>query len=132
MVNVLRVGFVGTRTSNVEATASFFRDVLNLGVVRDDPAWSILQLPTGRFDYLEVYGSEFDDERLAPADASLFVAFVVDDLKGARGEVMAAGVEASEVVWAAEAFDNPDFEGYGWFFLRGPDGNTYVVQQVPS
>jgi len=37
-MNVLRVGFVGTRTANVEATASFFQDVLGLEVVRDDPA----------------------------------------------------------------------------------------------
>lgn len=54
-MNVLRVGFVGTRTANVEATGSFFRDVLGLDVVRDEPNWSIFQLPTGRFDYVEVY-----------------------------------------------------------------------------
>jgi catechol 2,3-dioxygenase-like lactoylglutathione lyase family enzyme len=131
-LKILRVGFVGTRTSKVEETTSFFGDVLGLDVVRADPSWSILQLPTGRFDFFEVYGSEFDDERLAPSDESLFVAFTVEDLEDARREIVEAGAEAGDVVWAKEAFDDPDLEGYGWFFFRAPDERTYVIQQVPE
>ena len=129
-MKVLRVGFVGTRTPNVEATASLFGDVLGLEVVRDDPSWSILRLPIGRFDFFEVYGSEFDDERLAPSAEPLFVAFTVEDLEDARAEIVAAGVEAGDAVWANEAFGDPDLEGFGWFFFRAPDGRTYVMQQV--
>ncbi len=131
-MKILRVGFVGTRTSKVEETTSFFGDVLGLDVVRADPSWSILQLPTGRFDFFEVYGPEFDDERLAPSDESLFVAFTVEDLEDARREIVEAGAEAGDVVWAKEAFDDPDLEGYGWFFFRAPDERTYVIQQVPE
>ena len=131
MVKVLRVGFVGTRTSNVEATTAFFGGVLGLERVRDDPSWSILRLP-GRFDFFEVYGSEFDDERLAPSGEPLFVAFTVENLEDARKEIAATGVEVGDVVWADEAFGDPDLEGFGWFFFRAPDGRTYVVQQVPE
>jgi len=127
-MNVLRVGFVGTRTTNVGPTVSFFRNVLGLGVVRDDPEWSILQLPTGRLDFVEIYDQDFDEERVAPAGVSLFVAFVVDDLEGAQREVRAAGIEASDIVWAAEAFDSPSLEGFGWFFVHAPDGNVYVIE----
>jgi catechol 2,3-dioxygenase-like lactoylglutathione lyase family enzyme len=131
-MNVLRVGFVGTRTANVESTASFFRDVLGLGVVRDDPEWSILQLPTGRLDFVEVYAQDFNEERVAPAGVSLFVAFVVDDLEGAHREVREAGIEVSNIVWAAEAFDSPSLEDFGWFFLHAPDGNVYVIEGGPE
>lgn len=131
-MEVLRVGFVGTRTSKVEATTSFFADVMGLDVVRDDPSWSILRLPTGPFDLFEVYGTDFDDERLAPSDEWLFVAFTVSNLDEACREISAAGVDVGDVVWAAEAFNDPDLEGYGWFFFRAPDGRTYVIQQVPE
>lgn len=131
-MEVLRVGFVGTRASDVNATASFFGEVLGLELIQDDPSWSILRLPTGPFDLFEVYGSEFDNERLAPADESLFVAFTVQSLEEARDEIMATGVEVGDVVWASEAFDNPDLDGYGWFFFRAPDNHVYVIQQVPE
>jgi hypothetical protein len=80
-----------------------------------------------------VYGLDFDDERFAPAGAGTFVAFVVDDIESAHTEAEAAGAEASDIIWAQEAVDDtdPDLEGYGWLFLRGPDGNFYVIQQVP-
>jgi catechol 2,3-dioxygenase-like lactoylglutathione lyase family enzyme len=130
-MNVLRVGFVGTRTAHVEATASFFRDVLGLKVVRGDPEWSILQLPTGRFDFMEVYGQAFDEEQIAPTGVPLFVAFIVDDLEGAHREVLSTGVEVSDIVWAAEAFDDPGLEGLGWFFFHAPDGNVYVIESDP-
>lgn len=60
------------------------------------------------------------------------MAFVVDDLEGAQEEVRAAGHEASEVVWASEAFGSPALQGYGWFFVSAPDGNVYVIQQAPE
>lgn len=58
------------------------------------------------------------------------VAFAVDDIVGARQELEAAKVELiSELVWANELFEDPNMEGFGWFFFRGPDGNVYVMQQ---
>ena len=131
-MKVLRVGFVGARTANVEATAAFFRDLLGLKMVRDDPAWSILQLPTGPYDLLEVYGSEFDDERLAPPDQPLFISFIVADILQAREEITAAGLEAGGIVWATDVFEDPELAGFGWFFFRAPDDLSYIVQQVPE
>jgi len=88
---------------------------------------SIFQLPTGRLDIVEVYDQDFDEKRAAPAGVSLFVAFVVDDLEGSWKEVCAAGIEASDIVWAAEAFDSPSLEGFGWFFVHAPDGDVYEI-----
>jgi hypothetical protein len=65
-VRVRRIGFVGTRAAEAPATAAFFRDVLGLEAIRSDPDWSILKLPPGGFDFVEVYGPAFADGRLAP------------------------------------------------------------------
>lgn len=60
----------------------------------------------------------------------ILVAFAVDDIAGAREELAAAGVELiGDLVWAADLSANPDMDGFGWFFFRGPDGNIYVMQQ---
>ena len=36
---------------------------------------------------------------------------------------------AADVLWAADAFEDPRLEGFGWLFFRAPDGNLYVLQQ---
>ena len=40
-MNVRRIGFLGTRTSNFEATGALFRDVLGLPNVHAEAGWSI-------------------------------------------------------------------------------------------
>ena len=131
-MNVLRICFLGTRTGNFEATAALFRDVLGLGNVHAEPGWSVFQLPSGKRDYVEVFGPENQNASLFPTEVSdgTVVAFAVDDVVGAREELVAAGVELiGDLVWAADLSGTPDMEGYGWFFFRGPDGNVYVMQQ---
>ena len=131
-MKVKRIGFVGVRTEDVERTTWFFRDVLGLDGGRNDPEWTISRLPTHRFDLVEVYGPGFDDERLAPPDPGVFVAFVVDDVTAAHAEVRAAGLEPSEILWAEEAFDQAAYAGLAWFMVRAPDGNVYVIEQTPD
>jgi catechol 2,3-dioxygenase-like lactoylglutathione lyase family enzyme len=131
-VQVQRICFLGTRTANFDATAAFFRDVLGLANAHAEPGWSVFQLPSGKADYLEVYGPEKQNASLFPAEIEdgTLLAFAVDDIVGACEELEAAGVELiGELVWAADLFGSPGFEGYGWFFFRAPDGNIYVLQQ---
>ena len=131
-MNVKRIGFLGTRTGNFDATVSLFRDILGLQSVHSEADWSVFQLPSGRRDFVEVFGSEHANSRIFPAEVSegTVVAFAVDDLVGAREELANAEVELiGDLVWADELFDDPSMEGYGWFFFRGPDGNVYVMQQ---
>ena len=89
---------------------------------------------SGRRDFVEVYGPEKQDTSLFPDSAvGAVVAFIVDDIVSARAEVAAAGIELlGDLIWAAELFDNPSYEGFGWFSLRAPDGNVYVIEQAPD
>jgi catechol 2,3-dioxygenase-like lactoylglutathione lyase family enzyme len=131
-MRALRVGFLGIRTDRVAETTAFFRDVIGLPAVQTKENWTISQLPTGSWDFVEVFGSDFGDDRLIRAEADgVFVAIAVEDIEEARRDCEAAGVEIlGETVWAAEAFGNPDSAGVAWFFVRGPDGNVYVFQQM--
>jgi len=130
-LHIRRISFVGTRTEHLEAMADFARDVLGLTPGHRDDGWAVFQLESGDRDLLEVYRPGQYDERLLPADAGgVTIAFGVDDLIGARAELIAAEIEiVADTVWAAEAFGSPQLEGFGWLFFRGPDGNIYALQQ---
>ena len=132
-MQVKRIGYVGTRTDDVDGMTRFFRDVLGLEPVGENETVTFQRLPTHRFDLVEVYARDHDDSRMIPAEVDFMIAFVVDDIRGAMAEVKAAGLElVGELVWAAEAFDDPALEGFAWFFVRAPDGRVYVIEQVPD
>ncbi len=133
-MQVRRISFLGVRTSNFEAMTAFVRDVLGLQTSHAEADWSIFPLESGARDYFEIYGPGHSDERLMTAASDGPVAaFAVDDLLEARAELEAAGTEMiSDVIWAAEAFGNAAYDGFGWFFFRAPDGNVYLLQQDRS
>ncbi len=125
-MKVLRIGFLGIRTSNFQQTVDFFQDVLGLPNAWAKPDWTGLKLPTGMNDFVEVFGPTKQDPNLYPESAGgIMVAFIVDDIVSAYNESAASGIELlGDIFWAAE--------GFGWFFLRAPDGNIYCVEQVPD
>ena len=47
--------------------------------------------------------------------------------------MQAAGLElVNELVWAAEAFEDPALGELAWFWVRAPDGRIFVIEQVPD
>ncbi len=130
-MRVKRVSFLGVRTTEFVAMTAFVRDVLGLEPGHTDDGWAVFQLDSGDRDLVEVYRPGGYDERLLPAlAAGPTVAFAVDDLLAARAELGSAGIEiVADIVWAAEAFDDPRLNGWGWLFFRAPDGNVYALQQ---
>jgi catechol 2,3-dioxygenase-like lactoylglutathione lyase family enzyme len=132
-VRVKRIGYVGLRTHDVDGMTRFFRDVLGLEAAGEDETVTFQRLPTHRRDLVEVYAQEHRDVRMIPDDADFVIAFVVDDLREALAEVQAAGLEiVNEPVRAAEAFDDPAFGEFAWFWVRAPDGRILAIQQVPD
>ena len=133
-MKAVRVGFLGVRTNRVAETTAFFRDVVGLASVATSETRTVTQLPTGRWDFVEVFGTGFGDERMIREEVDgVFVAIVVEDIEEARRNCLAAGVEIlGETIWAEKAFGNPDYSHLAWFFVRAPDGNIYVFQQVPD
>ena len=130
-MRVKRIGYIGVRTPDMERMTWFFRDVLGLAVAHTDQNYTVSSLPSGRFDFAEVYAPAHRDPRMIPNDADgIVVSFIVDDLKSALVEVQQAGLEiVGDVIWAAQAFEEPAMEGVGWFWVRAPDGRVYVIEQ---
>jgi catechol 2,3-dioxygenase-like lactoylglutathione lyase family enzyme len=132
-VKVLGVTFVGTRTTNFEATTAFFRDVLGLETAFSNPNWSVFKFASGDWDLLEVFGDQKRDERLMPyvGQSGTMVGFVVDDIVAGRAELEAAGTELiGDFVWVDDLSSGSSNPGFGWFFFRAPDGNIYALQQL--
>jgi len=131
-MKVLRVSFVGTRTQHFEATQAMFRDVLGMESAFSNPDWAGFTLPSGPRDLVEVFGPRMTDERVAPAEfeSGVLIAFAVEDIVSARAELAAAHVElVGDIVWARDLIGGDQSNSWGWFFLRGSDGNIYVIQQ---
>jgi catechol 2,3-dioxygenase-like lactoylglutathione lyase family enzyme len=132
-MRVRRIGYLGTRTQNVDGMTWFLRDVLGLEAVGEGETVTIQRLPTHPLDLVEVFAQEHRDVRMIPDECDFVIAFVVDDIRQAMSEVQAAGLElVNEPVWAAEAFDNPKYGELAWFWVRAPDGRVYVIEQVPD
>ena len=121
------------RTHDMAGMTWFFRDVLGLEPAGEDETVTFQRLPTHRRDLVEVYAQQHRDTRMIPDEADFVIAFVVDDLREAMAEVQSKGLEiVNEPVRAAEAFDNPDFGDFAWFWVRAPDGRVYAIEQVPD
>lgn len=130
-MKVKRVGYVGMRTADVEGMTWFLRDVLGLEPVAEQDGMTFQRLPTHPLDLVEVYPEELRNVQLIPDEADMVIAFVVDDIRTAMAEVQAAGLElVNEPVWAAEAFGNPGFGDFAWFWVRAPDSRIFCIEQA--
>jgi len=104
-----------------EPTVAFFRDVVGLEEERLEEDFAILRLPGG--GAVEIFGpSRAGQEQFATGP---IVGFRVEDVRGAREEMEAAGVEFIGPVHAGEG-------GAAWCHFRGPDGKTYEIMQLPD
>ena len=121
-MRVQRLSWLGTRTEHFDETARFFREVLALPAVHDEPGFAMFRLPSGDNDYVEVFGPDSEDEAFYTTGP--VVGFLVDDIEAARAELDAAGVELIGPI-----HKSVQFPGMGWFHFRGPDGYVYGVMQ---
>jgi catechol 2,3-dioxygenase-like lactoylglutathione lyase family enzyme len=110
-MDVLGLGFVGTRTAKAAELARFFQEVLRLEVDRAEPDFWVFKLPDG--SKAEVFGADTPDK--AHFTTGPVVGFVVRDLPAAVDELRQAGVEL---------VGEP---GPYWQHFRGPDGNVYEL-----
>jgi len=121
-VEVRRIAWLGTRTEKFDETTAFFRDVLGIPALHEEPGFAMLQLPSGERDFVEVFAPNQPGGELYTT--GLVVGLLVDDVEQARAELDAAGVEVLDETRWPESLG-----GYGWFHVRGPDGNVYAIVQ---
>ena len=120
-MHIHKLAWVGTRTSNDEATVAFFRDVLGLHPALAHEGFWMLKLPDG--SKVEVFGP---DSPTNPHFTTGPVAgFLVDDVAAATAELRAAG---TDILFESDL----DESGNAWVHFRAPDGNIYEFTQDPG
>ena len=120
-MEIIKLAWVGTRTTNDAATVPFFRDVLGLPVGLELPGFTMLKLPDG--SKVEVFGPDTD---MNPHFTTGPVAgFLVDDVFAATEELRAAGTE----IVLEPVLDD---WGNAWVHFRAPDGHLYELTQDPG
>jgi catechol 2,3-dioxygenase-like lactoylglutathione lyase family enzyme len=120
-MNIIKLAWVGTRTTNDDATVAFFRDVLGLPVGLQRPGFCMMKLPDG--SKVEVFGPATDMNRHFTTGP--VAGFLVDDVFAATEELRSAG---TEIVLEPEH----DERGNAWAHFRAPDGNIYELTHDPG
>lgn len=106
---------MGVRTERFQEMVSFYRDVLGLETLKDEPNAAWFCLADGTEVHVDGPGDE-DHDFFGPGTV---VGLLVDDFESTRKQMLAAGIEFIGPVQR----DGEDV----WNHFRGPDGNIYEI-----
>ena len=107
--------WLGLRTTQFEEMVTFFRDVLGMQPIRNEPEIAGFQLSDGT--QVELYRPE--EEFHAFFTTGPVVAFRVDDVAVARATMEAAGIEFIGPIQRAGKTS--------WNHFRAPDGTVFEI-----
>ncbi len=109
--------WMGVRTGQFQQMVAFYRDVLSLEMLKDEPNAAWFRLADGT--EVHVYGPGDEDHNFfGPRPV---VGLLVDDFGVVRERMLAAGIEFIGDVQQAD--------GSTWNHFQGPDGNVYEIMQ---
>jgi catechol 2,3-dioxygenase-like lactoylglutathione lyase family enzyme len=107
--------WLGLRTAQFEEMVKFFRDVMDMQPLRDEPELAGFQLTNDT--QVELYRPE--EEFHAFFTTGPVVAFQVDDVDAARATMQAAGIEFIGPIQRAGKMS--------WNHFRAPDGTVFEI-----
>jgi catechol 2,3-dioxygenase-like lactoylglutathione lyase family enzyme len=110
-MEIVGLGWTGTRTERAEELAQFYENVLGLRRVQSEPGFWVFELPDGH--HVEVFATGYASKE--HMETGPVIGFAVTDLPRAVAELRQAGVEL---------LGEP---GPSWQHFRGPDGNVYEL-----
>jgi catechol 2,3-dioxygenase-like lactoylglutathione lyase family enzyme len=123
--------------SDVDRAKEFYADRLGFNVDHDTTVnadFRIVQLTPPGSGCSVVIGTGFND--MVPGSLK-GMQLVVNDLPAAREQLLARGVEVSEISVFGEAGPRPmkdgdDLNNSGFVYFADPDGNAWAVQQITA
>jgi catechol 2,3-dioxygenase-like lactoylglutathione lyase family enzyme len=121
--------------SDVDRAKEFYADKLGFVVDHDTrgPGFRIVQLtpPGSGCSVVIGYGAVAE----MPPGSLKGLQLVVNDVEAARAQLVARGVEVSEIIVYGESGPRPrqpgdDLNNVGFIHFADPDGNSWAVQQI--
>ena len=113
------LAWLGIPVDDVDAAIAFFSGQLGIEVELRDGDFAVLRLPSGQT--VELFGPS---QRGQPQFVSgPITGFEVDDVRAARAELEADGVEFIGPV-------HPGDDGRAWSHFFGPEGQVYELTQL--
>lgn len=116
-MRVLGYTWAGVRTADLKSAASFFGEMLGLPLIHQGKDLVQFEMPSGQL--FEVFASE---SRFYQLHTCPVLGFQVEDVRAARKELEARGVEFVTEVYGDES--------EAWVYFRGPDGYLYELWQT--
>ena len=120
---VRAIRWVGVATDQYAEMRRFVLDVLGLRAAGESD--DFLEAVTVNGDKLELFGPRGPQPPHQFAAAPVVVGFLVDDIRAARDELAAGGIELLGELRTTS-------DGYAWQHFRGPDGLVYELTFDPS
>ena len=114
-MHVKGLSWLGLRTDQFEEMVTFFRDVMGMQPIRDEPEIAGFQMTDGT--QMELYRPE--EEFHSFFTTGPVVAFLVDNVDEARTTMEAAGVEFIGPIQRAGSTS--------WNHFRTPDGTVFEI-----
>ena len=114
-MHVKGLTWLGLRTTQFEEMVKFFRDVMGMQPIRDEPEIAGFQLTNGT--QVELYRPE--EAFHAFFTTGPVVAFLVEDVDAARTTMEAAGIEFIGPIQSAGKTR--------WNHFRAPDGTVFEI-----
>jgi len=121
-MNVKALTWMGVKTPKFDDMVHFYRDVLQLRSILEQPDFAVFRLPNG--DTLELFGPAGPNAHLALG--TVVCGFRVDDIEQARQALVQAGIELVGPLQIDEA------SNHAWQHFRGPDGTIYELNSAPE
>jgi catechol 2,3-dioxygenase-like lactoylglutathione lyase family enzyme len=120
-VKALGLDWVGTRTPRFRETVDFFHEILGLPIGVQEADFVRLDLPDS--SCVEVFGPRDTDHPYFTTGPA--VGFVVDDIEGARHDLVRHGIELLGLTGG-------EVGAARWQHFRAPDGYVYEVVEHPG
>lgn len=119
-MHVKGLSWIGVGTDHYGSTLKFFTEILGLRIAISDER-GVAMLHVGENQVLEIFGPGTGgrDKTSPPV-----VAFEVEDVLAAKGELLAHNVELIG--------DVGSWNGFEWLYFRGPDGHVYALKKTPG